>query len=56
MVFIRMWIVYCVMQSTAFLAFHSLSGNQVTYVNHITQFTDFAGSLDTFEQTFCFFV
>lgn len=45
-----------VMQSTAFLAFHSLTGNKVTHVYHVTKFAYFTRSFYTLKQTFCLFV
>ena len=44
------------MQASAFLAFHRLSGYQVTDVNHIAEFAKFAGCFATLEETFRFFI
>ena len=44
------------MKPSALFSFHGLTGNQVTYVNHVTELTNLSGSFYTFEQTFCFFV
>ena len=54
--FFRMRIVDCVMQSSAFLSFHRLTGNQVTDVNHVAKFAKFAGSFATLEEALGFFV
>ena len=51
-----MRIIYRVMQSAAFLAFHCLAHNQIADIHHIAQFTDFSGSDTTFEQAFSLFV
>ena len=44
------------MQASAFLAFHGLSGNQVTDVNHVAKLTKFTGCLTTLEEAFGFFI
>ena len=49
-------IVYGIVQSSALFAFHSLTGNQVTDVNNITEFAKLTGGLAALEETFGFFV
>ena len=44
------------MQSAAFFAFHRLTHNQISYVDHITQFANLSGGYAAFEQAFSFFV
>ena len=44
------------MQPATFLTFHCLTGDQVTDVDHVTQFTQFFGGLATFEEAFRLFV
>ena len=44
------------MQSAAFFAFHCLTHNQISYVDHITQFANLSGGYAAFEQAFSFFV
>lgn len=45
-----------VMQSTAFLAFHSLTSNKVAHVYHVTELAYFTRSFYTLKQTLCLFV
>ena len=48
-----MRIVYRVVQSAAFLAFHGLLCYQVSYVYHVAQFAQLSGSLAPLEECFC---
>ena len=43
------------MQSAAFFAFHRLTHNQISYVDHITQFANLSGGYAAFEQAFSLF-
>jgi hypothetical protein len=45
-------IVGSVVQTSALLALQSPTGNQVTYVNHITELTDVLRSFDTLKKAF----
>ena len=45
-----------VMQSTAFLAFHSLTHDEITHIDHVTQFADLFGGYATLEQAFRLFI
>ena len=49
-------VVYGVVQATAFLAFKSLSSDEIAYVNHVAQLADVFGWLDAFEQMLCLFI
>ena len=56
LIFLYRRIVDRIMQSAAFLALHCLAGDQVTDVDHVTQFAQLFGGLATFEEAFCLFV
>ena len=43
------------MQATGFFALQGLSGNQITHIDHIAQFTDILGGLYAFEEVFGLF-
>ena len=44
------------MQSSTFLAFHCLAHNQITDINHVSQFANFTRRFRTLEQTFRLFI
>ena len=54
--FLGVRIVYRVVQSAAFLAFHGLLCYQVSYVYHVAQFAQLSGSLAPLEECFCLLV
>lgn len=56
LIFLYRRIVDRIMQSAAFLALHCLAGDQVTDVDHVTQFAQLFGGLATFEEAFRLFV
>ena len=56
MVILGSRVVNRVMESATLLAFHGLAGDEVTHVDHVTQFADLLIGLDTFEEVFGLFV
>ena len=49
-------VIYRIMQSAAFLTFDGLPRDKVTHVNHVAQFANVFGRLDTLEKLFGLFV
>lgn len=64
MTFLLSWVLFFlyrrivdrVVKAAAFLAFHCLAGDQVTDVDHVTQFAQFFGCLAALEEAFRLFV
>ena len=50
------WIIDGIVQTTAFLAFECLTRDEIAYVDHVSQFADVFGGLDSLKEVFGLFV